>query len=283
MRVVQAVKFGSLVVCASGGMGVAGGALAQSASPAQALLDQNVVVNVGAFLVHTDLKASLNGQTINNPEVDFDRAFGKANSSTRVRADALWRINPRHHLTLMYFDNRNRRTKVINESIQWGDNMYDVGSTVTSETEFKVGALAYEYGFIRQPGYEVSASIGLHVSELSLSLQGDSTVNGTPVSKSTQSNSVTAPLPVVGLRGAWVVAPSILLEAQGQFFKLKVNDIDGYWSDLRASATWMFNKSFGLGLGYDRFFNKVDVSKNGFDGRVKFGYSGLQAFVTGSF
>lgn len=278
-----AVKVGSLALCAVVGAGLSATAQAQSASPAQALLDQSFVLNVGAFLVQTDLKANLNGQSASNPEIDFDETFGKADDSTRVRADARWRINPRHHLTLMYFDNSNRRTKKLDKTVNWGDNTYDVGATVTSENEFKVGALAYEYAFMRQPGYEVSASIGLHVSDLTLSLAGDATVNGTPVSNSAKSNSVTAPLPVIGLRGAWVVTPSILLEAQGQMFKLKVNEVDGYWTDLRASATWMFNKNFGLGLGYDRYFNKVDVSKNSFDGRVKFGYSGLQAFVTGSF
>ena len=283
MRSALVVKFGSLAVCAAAGVGAAGAAAAQSGAPAQALLDQSFVVNAGVFLVQTDLKANLNGQAVNNPEVDFDQAFGKADSSTRVRADARWRINPKHHLTFMYFDNRNSRTKVLDETIHWGDNTYDVGATVTADTKFKIGALAYEYAFMRQPSYEVSGSIGLHVSDLTLSLNGDATVNGTPVSKSTKSNSVTAPLPVLGLRGAWVVTPSILLEAQGQFFKLKVDEVDGYWSDIRASATWMFNKNFGLGLGYDRYFNRIDVSKNAFDGRVKFGYSGLQAFVTGSF
>lgn len=281
MTIPVAVKSGFLALCAA--VSASPSALAQSATPAQALLDQRFVINAGVFLVQTDLKATLNGQTVNNPEIDFDQTFGKADSSTRVRADARWRINPKHHLTFMYFDNRNSRTKKLEETVDWGDNRYDIGATVTSENRFKVGALAYEYAFMRQPSYEVSASVGLHVSDLSLSLSGDATVNGTPVSKSTKSNSVTAPLPVVGLRGAWVVTPAILVEAQGQFFKLKVNEVDGYWSDIRASATWMFNKNFGLGLGYDRFFNKVDVSKNDFDGRVKFGYSGVQLFVTGSF
>jgi hypothetical protein len=279
----SAVKFGSLALCAALGAGTGESAFAQSASPAQALLDQSFVINAGVFLVQTDLKANLNGQSINNPEVDFDQTFGKADDSTRVRADARWRITPKHHLTFMYFDNRNTRTKVLDRTVEWGDNVYDIGATVTSENKYKIGALAYEYAFMRQPSYEVSASIGLHVSDLQLSLSGDATVNGVPTSKSTQSNSVTAPLPVVGLRGAWVVTPSILVEAQGQFFKVKVNEVDGYWSDVRVSATWMFNKNFGLGLGYDRYFNRVDVSKNAFDGRVKFGYSGLQAFVTGSF
>jgi len=283
MRSIQAIKIGSLVVCAVGGLGVAGPALAQSTSPAQALLSQSVVINAGAFFVQSDLKANLNGQSVNNPEVNFDETFGKANDTTRIRADALWRINPKHHLSLMYFDNSVSRTKRLDRQIEWGNNVYQVGATVTSESKFKVGALSYEYAFMRDPNYEVAASIGLHVTDMSLSLAGDALVNGVAKLGDVQSNTVTAPLPVIGLRGAWAVTPNLVLDVQGQFFKMNANGIDGSWSDLRANATWMFNKTFGLGLGYDRFYNHIDVSKEKFDGRVKMGYSGLQVFGTVAF
>jgi hypothetical protein len=287
MKSTPVTRFGSLALCAAVGAGAAGSALAQPLTPAQSLLDQSFVINAGAFLVQTDLKASLNGQSVNNPEIDFDETFGKANDQTRIRADALWRITPKHHLTFMYFDNSTSRTKVLDRDVNWGDNLYKVGATVTSDMKFKVGALSYEYAFMRDPNYEVAANIGLHVSDLTLGLRGDATVtdaSGTrPVSGAVQSNSMTAPLPVIGLRGAWVVTPNLVLDAQAQFFKVKVDEVDGSWSDLRANATWMFNKTFGLGLGYDRFYNRVDVTKTGFNGKVKMGYSGLQLFGTVAF
>jgi hypothetical protein len=45
----------------------------------------------------------------------------------------------------------------------------------------------------------------------------------------------------------------------------------------------MFHRNYGVGLGYDRFATRVDVSKNDFDGRLKTSYSGLQAYLTGTF
>ena len=45
----------------------------------------------------------------------------------------------------------------------------------------------------------------------------------------------------------------------------------------------MFARHFGVGLGYDRFHVNVDVNKGNFNGNVTLGYSGLQAFLTGSF
>ena len=70
---------------------------------------------------------------------DIDETFGKANDSTRVRADLLWRISPKHHVGMMYFDNRISRTKTLSKDIVWGDNTYKAGANVASDNKFKVG------------------------------------------------------------------------------------------------------------------------------------------------
>jgi hypothetical protein len=277
-------RLGSLVFCAAAGLPLAGSALAQPASPAQAWLDQSFLFSLGGFFIQTDMRASLNGQSSQNPEVDFDKDLGKADKLTRVRVDALWRITPKHHLSFMYFDNTVKRNKDLERDINWGDNVYLTNTHITSQMRSKIGALSYEFAFVRAPDYEVAANIGLHVTDLKLTLNGTASVNGgAPASGTFQSNSVTAPLPVIGLRGAWVVTPNLVLDAQGQFFKLNGNGFGGSWSDLRANATWMFTKNFGLGLGYDRYYNHMDVSKDNFDGKVKFGYSGLQLYGTVAF
>jgi hypothetical protein len=266
----------------------AGTAQAQSGAPAQALLDSPWVFNVGVFVLNNSLKANLNGSSGNNPEVDFDETFGRGNDATRFRADVMWRITPAHHLRFMYFDNTVNRSKVIDEAVEWGDYTFSANGRVDSRNQFVTAELAYEYAFMRQPSYEVAASIGVHVTEAKIKLSGDATFtdsngNSTPVSGATQTSSVTAPLPVIGLRAGWVVAPNWYIDAQAQFFKLKYDNYDGNWSDLRVSATWMYNPHFGIGLGYNRFATNVEVEKNTFDGRLRTSYSGLQAYLTGAF
>jgi hypothetical protein len=277
----------STVVCLSAAVG-AGSAMAQSATPAQALLDNSWVFNLGAFVVGTDIKASLNGQSTNNPEIDFDETLGNSDDATRVRGDVLWRINPKHHLRFSYFNNTIDRSKVIDRDFAWGDYVFKANGQVDSRFEMEVYELAYEWAFMKQPTYEVAAIFGLHYSDISTQLSGTATVtlpDGTtsdPAS-TVRSNSLAAPLPVIGLRGAWAVSPQWLLEASGQLFSLNYEGIDGTWSDLRASATWMFSRNFGLGLGYNRFTMRIDADKNNFNGSLKTGYSGLQAYLTGTF
>jgi hypothetical protein len=269
-------------------LSAAGPALAQSTSPAQGLLDDRFVFNLGAFIFQTDVTARLDGQSATNPEVDFDKTFGKPKDANRVRADVLWRITPTHHARLMYFNNNQSRSRSLAEEIKWGDITFPAGSTVRSDTKYSITELAYEYAFMRRPSYEVAATFGVHYTDISLKLSGAATVtdangNTTQVSFASREASTPAPLPVIGLRAGWVVAPQWYVDAQAQFFKANVGGVDGSITDLRVGATWMFSRHFGVGMGYNRFSTTVDVTKDSFDGRLRFGYSGLQAYVTGTY
>jgi hypothetical protein len=290
MKSRQVCRFNSFLVCSLLAAGATGSSWAQSTSGAQGLLDNSWVFNLGTFAFETAIRASLNGQSRNNPEIDFDDTFGKANDATRVRADVLWRLTPTHHLRAMYFDNSTTRSRVLAEDVQWGDYTFGKGTGATLEQKLKVLALAYEYAFVRSPSYEVSGMLGVHYLDLSAQISGTATVTGPNCGKppctasaATQANQLPAPLPVVGFRWGWVVAPDWYIDAQGQYFKVKVGNYDGSWADARLSANWMFSRNVGLGLGYNRFTTRISVDKRDFDGRLKLGYSGVQVFLTGTF
>jgi hypothetical protein len=282
----RSVPFARLALGVLIAAGFAGGAHAQ-AGPAQMLLDGKFVGNLGGFIVGTDLKANLNGSTVNNPDIDFDKTFGDADN-TRIRADALWRITPTHHLRFLYFDDSTSRKRVIDEDIHWGDDVFTAGGEVKSKNHFRIYEFAYEYAFIRQPTFELAGTLGVHWLDMSIKLKGDAIVtdengNSTSVSGETKKGSISAPLPVLGIRAGWVVAPNVYLDAQAQYFRAKVSGYDGRILDLRAGATYMFTPNFGLGIGYNRFTTRVESDKEKFDGQIKLGYQGFQAFVTGAF
>jgi hypothetical protein len=267
--------------------GAIGAAHAQG-SPAEALLNNSFVGSIGGFILSTDTKARFNGSSSTNPDVDFDQTFGNGHDSTRIRADALWRITPNHHLRFLYFDNKTDRSRTIDRNVQWGDYTFQAGGLVEAETKFRLYELAYEYAFLRQQNFELSGTLGVHYMEVKARLSGNATItdaqgNVSTASFASKQASVPLPLPVIGLRAGWAVAPQLYLEGQGQYFQAKVGDYDGSVTDLRATATWMFSQSFGVGLGYNRFTTKVDVERTSFNGQVRVGYSGLMLFATGTF
>ena len=268
-------------------LGATGIAQAQL-TPAQGLLQDKFVFNLGGFIVGTDVTARLNGSSTTNPDIDFDKTFGNGSDSTRIRADALWRITPNHHLRFLYFNNTSDRTRAIDRNIAWGDYTFQAGATVESKTKFEIIEAAYEYAFWRTPDVEVSGSLGVHYMKLTQQVSGIATftdANGvtSAASFTRKENSIPVPLPVIGARVAWAFAPQWVLEGQGQIFKADISGYNGRVTDLRAGVTWMFSQNFGAGVGYNRFITTVETSKERFDGRVRLGYSGVQLYLTGAF
>jgi hypothetical protein len=271
---------------------LAAAAVAQADSPAEELLHDRFNVDLGTFVVASNLNGSLTG-TANTTDqsVNFDKQFGTDADQTRWRLEFLWRITQRQQLRFMYFDNDIRHTRTIDRNLEWGDYTFLANGQVTAEQKFQVYELNYEFAFLRRDNYEIVASGGIHFDQLSLKLSGNASLTvDTPTGPveqaatlTTKQSSVPAPLPVLGLRGDWAVSDHVYLEASGQVFKFSYQGINGNWSDLRAGAAWMFNHHFGVGIGYDRFATHVDVSKGSFSGRLNVGYQGALIYVKGGF
>ncbi len=141
---------------------------------------------------------------------------------------------------------------------------------------------------MRGPTYEVGATAGVHLLDMKIALSGNATFTDSSghtgsASYSTKESNLPAPLPVVGLRAGWSVAPNWYLEAQAQIFKFDYEGFNGNWSDLRAGVTWMFSRHFGVGAGYNRFNVNVDVNREKYNGSVDLSYSGAQLFLTGTY
>ncbi len=283
-RLVRTVLFISASLAAS--------ARAPADSPAEDLLNDRVVIALGGFIVSSTFNGSLEGSANTGEQnVNFDKQFGTDADQTRWRGEVLWRITPTQHLRLSYFSNDVRRTRNLDQDLAWGDYTFVAGGEVTAETKFRVYELDYEFAFLRRPNYEVVAIAGMHLDDLTLKLSGDASLTvdtptgpvEQPATFTTRSNSVPAPLPVLGFRGDWAVSPRVYLNASAEVFAMSYQGINGNWSDLRAGATWMFSEHFGVGLGYDRFVTHADVGKGGFTGHLNFGYQGLLLYLRGGF
>jgi hypothetical protein len=252
------------------------------ASSPRSLLDDRFMISLGTFLLSQKTKVEIDGAGGNGTEIDTEKDLGFKDAD-RFRLDATWRFAEKHKIRAMYFNVGQSATKQLERSITVDDTTYPVSATVTSKKSTDVYELAYEYSFLRRDNYEITASAGLHVMDFSFSMSGTGTVNGIPGQAHTETAAVTAPLPVFGLRGLWELAPNWFLDAQGQYFQLKIGDVDGRVTDFRAGVTWMFSKHVGVGAGYNAFTTKVNVTKEAFDGSMKWRYSGAQVFITGSF
>jgi hypothetical protein len=246
-------------------------------------------LSLGTFIVSSKLNSTFNGTASNaNRPVNFSRDFGMDNGSGILRADALWRITPKHDLRVVWFHHDTDRNRTFDHDLTWGDYTFLANGNISANSKLDVYELSYEYAFIRRPTFQLAAGAGVHVLNMSIKIAGQATVtdangNVSQASYSGSNSNLPAPLPVIGARAAWAVTPNIFIEPEAQWLSFHYEGYHGSWWDLRMAGKWMFSRHFGLGLGYDYFHASLDVDKARFNGNVSMGYSGLQAMVVGSY
>jgi len=245
-------------------------------------LDSAVNVALGGFFLSTDINVRLNGEETNQvgDDIDFDDTFGIGDFE-RFRLDALWRIKGNHSVRAMYFSNTRSATNELSRDVNFGDETYPLGALTTARSELEVIQFSYDYVFRRRDNYELAAGIGVHMLNAGLGL--DATVSGGGGSSQReleQSGSTDAPLPVLALRGTWLLPHNFYATALAQYFYVDYDNYVGSLSDLKATVVWQATEHVGIGLGYNDFRFKFRIDQPRFDGKLRWNYGGAMAFVT---
>lgn len=251
-------------------------------------LESKLIIDAGWFFMSTDMRVRVDGETSDElgSDVDYDDTFGIGDFD-RFRGEVLWRIGERgrHAVRGMYFENNRSATRSIERDVEFGDETFPVGATVTATSEATVAQLSYEYAFMRREKYELAGGIGVHYIELGLGLSGTVTSQGGSASRSAAADAATeAPLPVLGLRGLWRLSETFYVTGQVQYFYLEFDPYKGSLVDLKATIVWQPTDHFGVGVGYNDFGFRFDIEdERDFDGRLSWDYGGAMAFATFSF
>jgi hypothetical protein len=232
--------------------------------------------DLGAYSPNVKSSASLNG-TRNGvgTTVNFEDTLGLSDHKTvgeilgRVRLGERWRIEGE------YFSLNRSGSRAINQDINWGDNIYHIGTVVASEFNSNIYRLSVGYSFIKSTEGELGIVIGAHVTDFSTSLAADSV--------GTVRRDTLAPLPTVGLYGAYAFTPRWLLSGRGDVFGLNYGDYDGTLVNVKAGLDYRVSRHFGVGAGYRYVNYDVNMTKTKFTGNVSYEFNGPTVYATTSF
>jgi len=249
------------------------------------LLDDSFYAALGTFILNSDTKVRLDGDTQSGTNLDWENTFGDEDM-TRFRLDGYWRFgdSQKHKVRVMWFSTSRDDSRTTDREIEWGGVTYPANVRIDSEFGFDVYELAYDYAFLRRENYEVSGTFGVHYTDLSMKLVGEGSIDGESVAGQVKKEaSVGAPLPVIGVRGLWALPHDFWIEASAQYFALSIDEYDGSLQDYRAVVIWQPKKWLGVGVGFNQFQVDVDVDADRFKGSLDWTYSGPMIFYSASF
>jgi len=133
-------------------------------------------ISLGAFLTDRDTKGRVDSETLGlGTVIDAEDDLGLDSSDTVARLDAYYRFSARHRLDFSIFDLSRDATATIDEPIQFGDEIFDINSTISTELDLTIYKAAYTYSFLmRDEGY-LGVTAGLYVLSSDISLTESNT------------------------------------------------------------------------------------------------------------
>lgn len=246
-------------------------------------LDARFIVNAGWFLVSTDTRVRVDGATSDlvGSDISFEDTFNMGDID-RFRAEGAWRIEKRHVLRAMYFQNNRSATKMIDRDVSFSGETFPTHANVIAESGFTVAQLSYDYAVAHGRNHQVAIGLGVHYLDVDLRLRSTIDAQGTDLSDSIEGDATTsAPLPVLGIRAVWRFAPHFYIAGQVQYFYVEFEPYSGNLLDIKASLVWQFSDHVGVGLGYDDFGLRFDMDEAGrFNGHLGWNYGGAIVYLS---
>jgi hypothetical protein len=223
---------------------------------------------LGAFITDRDSSTRLDSDSGQGTDLDMEDDLGLESSTNVARIGGhLW-LGRRHRFDAAYFDLSRSASIPIQETIDFGDETFVINTALNTEADLTIIKADYTFAALAKDRGWLGITAGLYVAETSFALSQ-------PTLGRAESEDVTAPLPLFGLRGDYEINDRITLRGAMQWFAFENDDLDGRLTDFYVGADYGFGQRMAVGLAYNRVSMNIGAQEDDFNGRIDWGYDGL--------
>ena len=236
-------------------------------------------IHLGSFISSSNSSIRLSAKGV-GVGIDVEEALGLDTSTTVFRLGGTWRFsdNRRHRADLTWFALRRDGNTNIGQDIVIDGVTYPTGTRVDTGFDLDVYKAAYSYSFFQDDRMDIGAGIGLYVMPIRFEFRASGLLAGNV------SESVTAPLPVFGLRADFALTPKWLIKSGIDFFYLEYEQFKGAVYDTMVGVEYKAFKRVGFGLAVENFNVAVeaegeDYPEIDFKGKIDYRYLGAMLYA----
>jgi hypothetical protein len=262
-----------------------GAAFVAFASPAHAQnIDDRYWLEVQAFWpdIDTTVRVEGNGGLIGT-EIDLESDLKLKDRKSLPAVFAGARIGERWSIIGEYYALDRSASASASRDLVFDDVTFPAGATISSEFNTDVYRLAVGYSFVRSDKVDLGAALGLHVTQFEVALEGQGRIGNAAISTQNRKRDALAPLPTLGLFGAYQVTPRLSLGGRVDYLSLKVSDYDGRLINAEARASYRLFKNVGVGVMYRYVDYDLDIEKDRWNGEVAYKFKGPAIFLQAAF
>ncbi len=232
-------------------------------------------VSLGAFFTDRDSDTRIDAESGDTgTDINFEDDLGFDKSDTVFRLDGYWRFAAHHRIDVSAFDLSRSATKVIDRDLTIGDTTFEINSEVEGNFDLNIYKAAYTWQFLTDESDFLGLTAGLYIADIGTSFSGSG-----PLGLSVESDGITAPLPVIGLRGEYHLSERWLLRGSAEIFLFEYNEFDGSLYDLFAGIDYGFTDTFAVGIGINSVRLDIGFEGDRFQGDVDWAYTGAMLYL----
>lgn len=240
-------------------------------------------LSVGGFTSRSDTTLQVNSGALGvGTVINLEDALGVETNFRTYRVDSAYRFGEtrRHEAEFHYFDATRRGGKALEKDITIGDKTFTAGTLTVTEFNLEFVNVDYVYNFLLDDRVRLGASVGIHTTKVGLRI--DSSSGGV-----LEDESFTAPLPVIGLRGDFILTPKWRFKTDVNLFYLEYDNYVGRVSDTYVGIEYLPFKHFGIGAGVNSVSYRIEADRDStgtdLNGMVKFQLTGFMLYGKYSF
>jgi hypothetical protein len=206
-------------------------------------------------------------------DIDLERNLGLQATATVARLEGYYRFGDHGRVDLTLFQYSRDATRQIDRTIEFGDSEYPVSTVVNTSADVTIFKAAYTFEFLRRERAFFGVTAGLYTASSRTRLNA-------PEIGVDSSNDIQAPLPVIGVRGAFDIGERVALRGSVEWFGITTNKASGRLTDANIGVDYSFTERIALGLAYDNMSMDVTaVSDRGFETRLDWVYEGPMLYL----
>ncbi|WP_345317449.1 hypothetical protein [Ferrimonas gelatinilytica] len=214
--------------------------------------------------------------------IDFESDLGLEKSRFSPMLELSYRFNDNHLLALNALTlHRSAATREVIRGFEfdWEGQTYRAQSDarVSSRLDIDIYQLFYGYSLWRSEDLLLVGTLGMHVMDIKAQMSGELSLvsdNLDIANVREAEETLTAPLPDLGLMGYWQITPRWEAVLSAQYFQLKVDDYKGRLIDLRAQVNRAITDRFDIGIAWQYYRLTVDHERAASGIDLRFSYQG---------
>jgi hypothetical protein len=253
---------------------------AQDAVPDHPALRDQFYFGAGVYFPQTTTQVEVDSTRFGvGANVDLEDTLGMDRTKRvptffgRVRLGERWRIEGE------YFQLNRHGERQIDRTIQWGDTTFPVNAQMQSTFNFSDLRVSAGYTFFKTRDKELGVGLGAHVASYKMSVSG--TLNGNSVGS--DSENVTAPLPVLSAFGQFALTEHWAVGGRLDRFALKYDKYDGSLTALGLDLLYQPFRHVGFGLGVRDLFITLTATDEQKTVKFRQAFQGPVLFMNVSF